>query len=476
MAFLSQLRRADASPTTVLLIVSAGVIVASLDLFIVNVALPDLARDLNEPDLGVLSWVLNAYAIVYASLLVLFGRMADRYPRELGFLVGLAVFVAASAACAAANSVEALVAARIVQAAGAALLTPTSLSLILATAPAERRGSSVRAWTAVGGLAAALGPVVGGLLAAASWRWVFLVNVPIGLLALAVGWRLLPRVPGHPVPRPDALGALLVTLGVGALSLGLVKGEDWGWASASTAGTIVAGLALLAGFALHCAHHRNPLVSPALFRVRAFTGSSAAMLLFSAGFGAMLLSVVLWAQGVWGWTALQTGLAIAPGPLMVPIFAFGVAGRLIPRYGAGRVSVAGMLVFAAGILWWAAAITVEPNYLTGVVPGMLLTGIGVGLTLPTLMAAATGALPPTEFASGSGVVNMFRQVGLALGVAVLVAVLGQPAGSAEAALDTFRTGWIVTAGFSVAGAVTAAALLVRRTPTVVAAPQTEPAA
>src|SRR5690242_15671642 len=180
-------RRADASPGLVLVIVCAGVVLASLDLFIVNVALPQMAKDLNVKGDGLadLSWVLNAYAIVYASLLVLLGRAAERFPREQGFLVGVAVFVAASAACGAATSVPMLVAFRVVQAAGAALLTPTSLGLILATAPPERRQSSVRAWTAVGGLAAAAGPVVGGVLVAASWRWVFLVNVPIGLVALA---------------------------------------------------------------------------------------------------------------------------------------------------------------------------------------------------------------------------------------------------------------------------------------------------
>src|SRR5881628_951362 len=155
--------------------------------------------------------LLIAYAIVYAALLVLFGRAAERYPREHGFLLGVALFVAASAACGAATSVAMLVAFRVVQAAGAALLTPTSLGLILATTPAERRHGAVRAWTAVGGLAAAAGPVVGGLLVALSWRWVFLVNVPVGLLALAVGWRRLPHVAGQPVPAPDALGAALVT-------------------------------------------------------------------------------------------------------------------------------------------------------------------------------------------------------------------------------------------------------------------------
>src|SRR4051795_3648343 len=192
MSALSQLaarRRADASPRLVLAIVCAGVVLASLDLFIVNVALPQIARDFDVRGDAVadLSWVLNAYAIVYASLLVLFGRAAERYPREHAFLLGVAVFVAASAACGGATSLEMLVAFRVVQAAGAALLTPTSLGLVLATTPAERRHTAVRAWTAVGGVGAALGPVVGGLLVAASWRWVFLVNVPVGIVALLVG-------------------------------------------------------------------------------------------------------------------------------------------------------------------------------------------------------------------------------------------------------------------------------------------------
>jgi MFS family permease len=209
MSSLSQLPQSkshrEASPQLVLVIVCAGVVLASLDLFIVNVALPQMAADFHVGANGLadMSWVLNAYAIVYAALLVLFGRLADRYRRDRGFLLGVAIFVAASAACGAATSLPMLVAFRVVQAAGAALLTPTSLGLILATTTPERRHGAVRAWAAVGGIAAALGPVIGGVLVAASWRWVFLVNVPIGLLALFVGWRRLPAVPGHAVPTPD---------------------------------------------------------------------------------------------------------------------------------------------------------------------------------------------------------------------------------------------------------------------------------
>src|SRR5271154_6305869 len=227
------------APRTVLIIVTAGVVLAGLDLFVVNVALPQIARDFGTPNLGELSWVLNGYAIVYASLLVFFGRMADRYRRDLGFLLGVAVFTAASAACAAASSVAMLVGFRLVQAAGAALLTPTSLGLVLAVYEPERRAGAVRAWTATSGVAAALGPVIGGLLVTASWRWVFLINVPIGLAALAIGWWRLPDVPGHPVARPDAFGAVLVTAGVGVLTLGLVKGGDWGWGSSTTVVVLV---------------------------------------------------------------------------------------------------------------------------------------------------------------------------------------------------------------------------------------------
>ncbi|MBV8987308.1 MAG: MFS transporter, partial [Solirubrobacterales bacterium] len=290
MQFLSQLlpaRRRDASPKLVLVIVCAGVVLASLDLFIVNVALPQIARDFHAHGLGDLSWVLNAYAIVYAALLVLFGRLADRYPREGGFLLGVALFVAASAACGAANSVPMLIAFRVVQAAGAALLTPTSLGLILASTEPERRHGAVRAWAAVGGLAAALGPVVGGLLVAASWRWVFLVNVPIGLLALAIGWRRLPRVPGHPVAAPDPLGALLITGGIGALTLALVNGGSWGWSSFKTIAVLALSLLALTLFAAHCARNANPLIDRELFSVRPFTGASIVALLFSAAFGAM---------------------------------------------------------------------------------------------------------------------------------------------------------------------------------------------
>ncbi len=458
MSPFSQLRRRDASPARVLAIVCVGVVLASLDLFIVNVALPDIGKDLGTTDLSQLSWVLNAYAIVYAALLVLFGRIAERRSRDGGFLLGVLIFTLASAACGAAQSLPMLIAFRVVQAAGAALLTPTSLGLVLATAPAEKRQSSVRAWTAVGGLAAALGPVVGGLLVAADWRWVFFVNVPVGLWGLWVGWRRLPAIAGHPVPRPDALGAALLTGGVGALTLALVQGGGWGWGSAETLATLGGSVVVLALFVARCLRHHNPLVDPELFRTRGFTGASIAMTLFSIAFGAMLLSIILWAQDVWGWSALRTGIAFAPGPLMVPLMAFLVAPRLIARFGPGPVVAAGSTALAAGFAWWALAIGLTPDYAGEMLGGSLLTGVGVGLTLPTLMGTASSALPPQSFATGSAVVNMLRQVGLTIGVAVFVAVLGTPHTPA-ATRTAYHAGWWVLVAASLAAAVAGLVLL-----------------
>lgn len=439
-----------ASPIGVLVIVCAGVVLASLDLFIVNVALPQIADDLHARDLSGLSWVLNGYAIVYASLLVFFGRLADRYRRDRAFLLGVAIFTAASAACAVSTGVAMLVGFRVLQAAGAALLTPTSLGLVLASAEGEQRQGAVRAWTAVGGLAAAVGPVVGGLLVEVSWRWVFLVNVPVGIGTLVVGWRRLPAVAGHPTERPDPLAVIISTAAIALLTFGLVRGSGWGWTSARTEGVLVGAGVLLAAFVWHCLRGRSPLVHPGLFRAHGFPEASVGAVFFSAAFGAMLLSNVLWEQGVWGWSALRTGLAIAPGPLMVPVVSFGVAGRLIRRLGSAQVMIVGSVSFAAGLVWWALAATVSPNYLSGILGGLLLTGVGVGLTLPTLMGAATASLPPHAYATGSAVINMIRQTGLALGVAILVAVLGTRA-DRPPSLGAFQDAWLLTAAISALG-------------------------
>jgi EmrB/QacA subfamily drug resistance transporter len=436
-------------PGRVLAIVCAGIVLANLDLFIVNVALPDIARDFGDASLGKLSWILNGYAIVYAALLVFCGRLAERYPRNQSFLTGIALFTVASAACALANSVETLVAFRLVQAAGAALLTPTSLGLILATFPAERRGGAVRAWAAIGGFAAALGPLVGGLLVTASWRWIFLVNVPIGLLALLVGWIQLPRIPGHDVPVPRYWAAALITIGIGALTFAIVKLQDWGWNSYGVSLSFAVALTMLSLFVAHCARSTNPFIDPALFRIRDFTRATLTMAPFSTAFGGFLLSLVLWQEGVWHWHAMKIGLAIAPGPFMVPVTSLLLAGRLIARFGAVMVVAAGLIIFTAGVIVW--AVLAGPHAdLAFAVLCVIPSGIGVGLTLPTLMGLGTSALPASSLATGSGVINMVRQIGFAIGVAIFVAIIGSP-GSTEAYMAAFRVAWWVMAVIAVLG-------------------------
>jgi MFS family permease len=345
-----------------------------------------------------------------------------------------------------------LIAFRVVQAVGAALLTPASLGMVLATTAPEKRAGAVRAWTAIGGAAAALGPVVGGPLVALDWRWIFFVNVPIGLAAVVIGWLRLPNVPGHPVKAPDAFGSALVTAGVGLLTLGLVEGNSWGWGSTRVVCALILSVLLLAGFVTHLLRHSNPLFDPGLFRARAFRGASIVSVTYSIAFGAMLLSIVLWMQDVWHWSALQTGLAFAPGPLMVPLFGLLITGKLIGRFGPGRVIAAGATVYAAGVAWWALRAGVHPNYLGQVLPGTIMTGVGVGLTMPTFMSTGAGALPPQAFSTGSAVLNMLRQVGLAVGVAVFVAVVGTPK-TAQASLTAWQRGWIVIAATSMLAAV-----------------------
>jgi EmrB/QacA subfamily drug resistance transporter len=439
----ASVRRSAVAPAQVLAIVCVGIVLANLDLFIVNVALPNIAHDF-DATLEDLSWVLNGYAIAYAALLVFFGRLAERHRRDLSFILGIALFTAASAACAAANSVAALVAFRVMQAAGAALMTPTSIGLLLASFPPDRRGSAVRTWAAIGGFAAALGPLAGGLLVSASWRWIFLVNVPIGMFATAIGWWKLPVVPGHDVKRPSQWAALLVTGGVGALTFAIVKMNDWGWHSPRIGLSLAASAVCLVPFVRHCRRSSNPFVDPALFRNRQFTGATLVMAPYSAAFGAMLFSVAVWEPAAWGWSAFETGLAIAPGPLAVSLTSLLLAGRLIARFGVAHTVIAGIVLFAAALGFWASFIGLEPN--AGmVILGTVTSGIGVGLTFPTLMGVGASSLPPSSFATGSGVINMIRQAAVAVGVAIFVAVVASPASPAARAAAFHRGWWIMAA-------------------------------
>ncbi|HYH91468.1 MAG TPA: MFS transporter [Solirubrobacteraceae bacterium] len=431
-----------AKPSRVLAVVGLAVFLSILDLFIVNIAFPDLRRDFEGSSLSGLSWVLTAYAIVYAAVLVPAGRLGDLYGRRLLFVIGLALFTLGSALCALAPSLELLIAARVLQGIGAAALTPNSLGLVLPLFPAEKRSSVIGAWAGIGAVGASVAPPLGGLLVEVSWRLIFIVNVPLGLIAIVLALRLAPEVRDARATRlPDVPGIAVLVAAVGLLTLGLTQGTHWGW-DERVLGAFLAAAVLGAVFLRRCARHPAPVVELALLRVPAFALAGLSTLLFSAGFAGLLLGNVLFFTEVWDYSVLKAGLAFAPGPLLAATTAI-VSGRLADGRQPAAFGAVGGFVFAAGCLWFITQAGAHPAYLTAILPGQVLTGIGVGLLLPSFTATAAATLAPEQLATGIGVQTMCRQIGAALGLAAWVAIVGTP--SPADAVDAFASGWLFMA-------------------------------
>ncbi|WP_082129405.1 MFS transporter [Mycobacterium haemophilum] len=438
-------QRRKPSSTAVLLVAAFGAFLAFLDSTVVNVAFPAIQRYFASQDISSLSWVLNAYNIVLAACLVTGGRIADLLGRKRMFIYGVALFTAASVLCAAAGSVEQLVAFRVLQGIGAAVLIPASLALVVEGFEVARRARGIGLWGSAAALASGLGPPIGGaLVEVASWRWVFLVNLPLGVVAVVVARRGLveSRAPGRR-HAPDLRGASLLAIALGFVTLGLVKGSDWGWVSAATIGSGLAGAVAMAGFVLSSHYHPAPLIDPALLRIRSFAAGNVLTVIASAGFYGYLLTHVLFLNYVWGYTLLQAGLAIAPAALVAAVVA-AVLGRVADRRGYRVIIVAGALMWAGSLLWYIERVGSTPNFLGAWLPGQLLQGIGVGATLPVLGSAALAGLAAGGgYATASAVVSSARQLGAVLGIALLVVVIGTPArGAFEPGL---RRGWVLAA-------------------------------
>jgi EmrB/QacA subfamily drug resistance transporter len=443
----------------VLALSSFGVFVMFLDTTIVNTAFERIGRSFDTAT-GHLSWVLNAYSLVFAAMLVPAGRLADRYGRKRVLLIGMTGFAVMSALCGAAPNVDVLIGGRALQAAFAALVTPTSLALVLPEFPPERRPVAIGTWGMMGAAAAALGPTTGALFTQyASWRWVFLVNVPVCIIVVALGIPLLreSRDP-HAQGLPDPLGVVLVAALPAALSLSIIEGPTWGWSDPRVIAGFAVAAALLPVFLWRTRGAAHPVVDLALFRVRQFSLVNVASMIFSAAFYGLLLANIIFLQTVWHYSVLRAALATAPGPLVVAVVAR-TGSRLAVTYGTELVLSAGALLWFAGAGLLGLEIGASPHWATHLLPASLLTGLGIGLTLPVQSAAAVQSLPPGRFAIGSAINSSFRQLGAVLGISVFVAVLGSP--DESGALAAFHHVWWT---FAVTGLVSGLVLHLQRRP------------
>jgi len=419
---------ANPAPTTpwgVFAVASMAVFLVSIDTTVLYAAFGAIRAGFPASTAASLSWVLNAYTVVYAALLVPAGRLVDAHGRKRVFQAGLLLFLAASAACGAATGVGMLIAARALQAVGAALLTPSSLALVLGAFPAERRAIAVSLWGAVGGLAAALGPSVGAAVVdALGWQWAFFLNLPFGLLAWWRGQRRLTewRSPDHAAPV-DGTGIALLIAGVGALAFGIVQADALGWRSPVVLGFGSTGLALLLVFVAWARRAQHPAVDLSLFAERTYRNVNLATLSFGIAFAMMFFGFFFFLMQTWQYSLPRAGLAVSPGPMLVVPVAM-VAGRIAARVGHRPLLVVGSLVYAAGGLWFYLRAGPVPDYLGTWLPGLMLTGTAVGMVMPSLSGAAVARLAPARFGVGSAVNQAVRQMGGVLGVAATVALVG----------------------------------------------------
>jgi EmrB/QacA subfamily drug resistance transporter len=415
-------------------VLAIAVFLAVLDLFIVNIAFPAIRGSFPSASLSDLSWILSAYAIVFAAVLVPAGKLADIVGRRRVFLAGLLLFLGGSAFCAAAPSVGFLIGARVLQGVGGAAVTPTSLGLALPLFPPRKHAVVIGLWAAIAGVGAAAGPVLGGLLVEASWRWIFLINLPLGLFAAVRTAQIIPELRDPEQGRfPDLIGTVLLMMAIGSLTLGLVKGPDWHWDGRSF-GAFAASAVLLALFILRSARHPAPVVELPLLRPPAFALSSLSALLFFAAFAILLLGNVLFLTEVWQYSVTRAGFAFFPGPLTAAIVA-GFAGRLGDRYGSAEVGASGGVMFALAGLWFLTVLGDQPDYLARYLPGQLVGGAGIGLILPAFTTLAASTLPDARLSTGIGVQTTFRQIGAALGLAAFVAIVGNASLATTSAYD-----------------------------------------
>jgi EmrB/QacA subfamily drug resistance transporter len=438
-----------------------------LDIAIVNVALPSIQIDLEFSQEN-LQWVVSAYALFFGGFLLLGGRVADIVGRRRVFVAGLIVFTAASLVSGLAWSEASLIAARSLQGFGAALITPAALSILSTTfAEGKERNAALGAWGAVGAFGAVAGVLLGGVLTdALSWEWIFFVNVPVGIVGLALARPLLSESRDAAVKSFDAPGATLVTGGLVALVYAITKANDYGWASLETAGLFTIAIALLVAFVGWELRTAEPLMSFSIFRLRTVTGANVAGLILGTAMFAMFLMLTLYMQQVLGYSAMQTGVAYLAVAGTAIVWS-AVAAQLVNRVGVKPVLVVGMAALSIGLLYFT-QVSVGGSYLSDLLPGFLLIGVGLGFSFVPISIAALAGVRAAEQGLASGLINTSQQIGGALGIAALTAVAtsvttdGIASGSAVpvALTDGFQAAFYGAAAVAIVG-VFVALLVVR---------------
>jgi EmrB/QacA subfamily drug resistance transporter len=463
-------------------VVMIGLFMALIDVTIVNISIPQLQRDLNA-SVDTVSWVLNAYNIMFAVLLVSMGRLADQFGRKRFFLIGMSIFTVGSLMCALSWSVGALITFRIVQGVGASILAPLALATTAMVFPPQQRGFGLAMMAVVANVAAAIGPPIGGVLVELAswpwdvgWHWIFLINVPIGVLGIALALRIMPETRDpHAGTDVDWWGMVTIGGAVFCLTFGLVEGNSHGWGSPLIVSLFVAAGLLTAAFALTQRYGRYPMLTRALVRNRQFVGASISLLIFGIAMMGTLFMTVLAFVNLWEYSELKAALAVTPVPLMAMIVS-PIVGRLSSRVPPRVFGVPALIVMAAG-LWALSGLPTEPS-LGRVVWPLALVGAGVGATFPAVSIGSMGAVQGQELGLASGIVNMSRQVGFAIGIALLVAVFTGQVGDQTSNPEHVRDAY--GAAFRVAALVTLLAipfsLTMRRSPVQVAAAQAPAAA
>ena len=428
-----------------LAVVSAAVFMVSIELTIIALALPEIRASLPGSSTAAVSWVVNIYSIVVAALLLLSGWLADRYGRKRIFRTGLLIFAVGSLAAGAASSTGVLIAARVLQAVGGSMQYPAGMALLLTAFPQHRRQLAIGMWSAMAGLAAAIGPTIGGfLIGAAGWRAVFYVNVPIALVSLIVGARVLTESKaGSAEGKVDVIGVPLASLGVGAIILGFVQGDAWGWITAPTLGSFVVGVAMITTFVARSLHHPAPLFDLGLLRIRSFALGNVGTLFFCMGFFALLVPLPSFIQEVWGWSVTETGLTVAAGPV-VSFLISPQAGRLADRIGNAPILVVGSACGMIGLLWLLASTSTTPS-LAKLLGATLLIGVSAGTGFSQLVGAALRDVPADRYAMATAGRTTFFQLSVAIAIAMAFTLIGQPAGP-DAELAAYQTVWAVCAG------------------------------